>query len=116
MTHFLSKEVLEGLELARKRSIRKKNRLRVRFDDEAFTIVRMSENGFELKRENTDHLRGLVDIYEGSRHLYQALIVATEDEGELRHFDFKRMTPASDRPALDYIRKTDAPVALLPRN
>lgn len=115
MTDFLPKEVKEGLEMARKRAQRKKNRLRVRVGDEAFTVVRMWDKGFQLERAKSEHLRGLVDVYDGSRHLYQALIVASQDEGEFRNFDFKRATIAVDAPPLDYDRPDDAPVGFLPR-
>jgi len=116
MSDFLPKEGREGLELARKRDLRRRSRLRVRVGDETYPILRSWEDGFALDRDNADHLRGLVDVYDGTRHLYQALIVASTDDGHEMSFEFKRATPASDKPPLDYLRAEDAPVALLGRD
>ncbi|MEN8833188.1 MAG: hypothetical protein ABF285_14650 [Pacificibacter sp.] len=115
-SEFLPKEVREGLELARKRDLKRRSRLRVRTNDGAFPILRLWDEGFEVERDNAEHMRGLVDIYDGARHLYQALIVASQDDGFKMSFDFKRSTPAADRPPLDYDQPDDAPVALLPRH
>ncbi len=115
MTDFLPKEVLEGLEMARKRDLKRRSRLRVKVGDETYPILRTWDTGFALDRDNTEHLRGLVDVFDGTRHLYQALIVATTDDGHEMSFEFKRSTVASDKPPLDYDRPDDAPVALLPR-
>lgn len=114
-SEYLPKEVREGLELARKASLKKRSRLRVQTGDETYRVLRMWENGFALDRDDADHLRGLVDVYDGSRHLYQALIVASQDDGHEMQFEFKRSTPATDRAPLDYDRPDDAPMALLPR-
>ena len=113
MLEFLPKEVLEGLEGARKREQRKKSRLRVRVEDEVFPILRMWENGFCVARGTAKQLRGLVDVYDGSRHLYQALIVASHDDEFEINYDFKRSTSAVNGQPLDYDRPDDAPVALL---
>ena len=84
MSEFLPKEVREGLEMARKRALRNKSRLRVHTNDEIFPVLKFWETGFALDIEDAPHLRGLVDIYDGSRHLYQCLVVASEIEtGEL---------------------------------
>lgn len=113
---FLPKEVREGLELARKRDLKRRARLRVRTGDGVYPILRLWDAGFTVERESADQLRGFVDIYDGARHLYQALIVASQDDGFAMSFDFKRFTVATDRPALDYDQPDDAPVALLPRH
>ncbi len=115
MTGYLPKEVQEGLEIARKRDLKKRARLRVRVGDKTYPILRTLDKGFVLDRENADHLRGLVDVYDGARHLYQALIVASRDEGDEMAFEFKRATLASDKAPIDYDRPDNAPVALLPR-
>lgn len=115
MTDVLPKEVLEGLELARKRDLKKRSRLRVKVGDATYPILRTWDNGFALDRDNADHLRGLVDVFDGAKHLYQALIVASQEEDHEMSFEFKRATCATDRPPLDYDRPDDAPVALLPR-
>jgi hypothetical protein len=111
---FLPKEVQEGLELARKRDLKRRSRLRVRTEDNVYPILRLWDDGFAMDRDNAERLRGYVDIYDGARHLYQALIVASQDDEFEMSFEFKRSTAATDRPALDYDQPENAPVALLP--
>lgn len=113
MSEFLPKEVREGLEQARKRDLKKKSRLRVIVGDAVFPVLKYWETGFSLDIDDAPRLRGLVDLYDGSRHLYQCLIVASEEElGEMR-YEFKRSTAAVDRPPLDFVRDENAPVALI---
>jgi len=115
MSEFLPKEVREGLEKARKAALRRKSRLRISVGGETFHILRLGHDGFALDAETAPHLRGLVDIYDGSRHLYQALVVASrEDRGELV-FEFKRNTATTDKAPLDFYRDETAPIALIGR-
>lgn len=114
MTTYMSKEVAAGLAAAQKKAMKKKTRLRVHVGDEIYPVLRYSETGFSLDADHAPHLRGLVDLYDGSRHLYQCLIVASfEDQGQI-HCEFKRNTAARDQAPLDYSRETTAPVALIP--
>ena len=113
MTDFLPKEVLEGLHAARRRDQIKKSRMKVKVGDETFTILRYWEEGFALDIEDAPHLRGLVDVYDGGRHLSQCLIIASEEMGGEMVYEFKRETMASDAAPLDYERDESAPVALI---
>jgi hypothetical protein len=113
MTSFLSKEVLEGLELARKLALKKNARMRVRVDDQVFPVLDFTETGFALDIDNAPKLRGLIDLYEGPRHLYQCLIMASEEDGGLMRYEFKRATSVSETAPLDFVRAKDAPVALI---
>lgn len=113
MSEFLPKEVREGLEAARKADLKRKSRLRVQVGDEFFPVLRFWENGFALDADHAPHLRGLVDLFDGGRHLYQCLIVASSEEGGEMLFDFKRNTAAVDKAPLDYTRPDNAPVALI---
>lgn len=112
---FLPKEVREGLEAARKRDLKKKSRLRVCVNEEVFPVLKFWETGFALDIERAPRLRGLVDLYDGSRHLYQCLIVASEEEAGQMKYEFKRNTAVADRAALDFARDENAPVGLIPR-
>jgi hypothetical protein len=115
MLEFLPKEVRDGLEAARKREFARKSRLRVQVGEAVFPINRFWHDGFALDAALTPHLRGLVDVYDGARHIFQCLIVAsTEENGDLV-CEFKRSTAVSDQAPLDYWRDENAPVALLPR-
>lgn len=116
MSDYLSKEVRAGLDEARKRDLRRRSRMRVMNGEQIFPILRYWEDGFTLDADQVDHLRGLVDIYDGARQISQSLIVASEVEGSELVCTIKRSTAALDRPPLDFVRDDDAPVALLPRH
>jgi hypothetical protein len=113
MLEFLPPEVREGLEAARRRDLRAKSRLRVHAGEFVHPVLRSWPDGFALEAEHAPHLRGLVDLYDGSRHVMQCLIVASSVEGGEVICDFKRATPITDRAALDYLRDPDAPMAYL---
>ncbi len=113
MSEFLPKEVREGLEMARKHAMLKKSRLRVRIGDDAYPVLKLWETGFTLDADTAPALRGLVDLFDGSRHLYQCLIIASQQESGQMIYEFKRNTAVADRPAVDYVRDENAPVALL---
>ena len=113
MTGYLPKEVLEGLKAAQKKAERKRSRRSVHVGDDVYPILQFAEEGFALDAEHAPHLRGLVDIYEGPRHLYQALIVASEIKGDVMRYEFKRNTLASDHAPRDFYQEQDAPIALL---
>jgi len=115
MSEFLPKEVRAGLEEARKRDLRRRARLRVVAGDDVYPILRMWEDGFALDADQVAQLRGLVDVYDGSRHLSQCLIIASDvAEGELI-CTMKRATQAVDSAPVDFEIDETAPVALIPR-
>ena len=116
MLNFLSKEVREGLDFARKSEQRRKSRLRVQVGDAVFPILRIWSGGFALDAALTPQLRGLVDVYDGAKHIFQCLIIASVPEGDEVICDYKRATLVAGRPALDYVRDEQAPVGFLPRN
>lgn len=113
MSEFLPKEVREGLKLARKQALRRQSRLRLHVGEDVFPILRFWESGFALDIEDAPRLRGLVDVYDGEHHLYQCLIVASEEDGGTMIYEFKRSTAAVDKAPLDFFDDEDAPVALL---
>ncbi|MBC7155350.1 MAG: hypothetical protein H5U19_12225 [Rhodobacteraceae bacterium] len=114
MFEFLPKEVREGLDAARKRDAKARSRLCVHIGGEVFHVLRLWHDGFALDAAGTPRMRGLVDLYDGPRHLSECLIVASVEENGEMICDIKRRTPASDRPALDFYQaEGEAPVALL---
>lgn len=115
MMEFLPKELREGLEAARLRALKKRARLRLVQEAESFPVLRLWHDGLSLDADHTAHLRGLVDIYDGGRQVMQALIIASNVEAGELICEFKRVTPVSDRPALDFWRGENAPVAYLPK-
>ena len=104
MTTFLPKEVQAGLDSARLNSLKKASRLRV---------LRMWKTGFSVDASTAPYLRGYVDLYDGAVHLFQCLIVASDEEAGEMNYEFKRATAVADKPALDFEKSPDAPVALL---
>ncbi|NIZ13268.1 hypothetical protein [Phaeobacter sp. HF9A] len=113
MTTFIPKSVQDALDKARLQGMKQKNRLRVHAGEEIYPVLRQWERGFSVEADVVPQLRGLVDLYDGARHLSQCLIVASEeDAGEMR-YEFKRSTAASDHAPLDFYRAPDAPVGLL---
>lgn len=113
MLEFLPKEVHDGLEAARKRDFARKSRLRLQVGEAVFPITRFWQGGFALDAALAPQLRGLVDVYDGSRHIFQCLIVASSLENGELVCDFKRLTAVTDAAPLDYWRDENAPVALL---
>ncbi len=113
MSEFLPKELREALAFARKRDLLKKSRLRVHIGDAIYPVLKLWETGFTLDAEKAPALRGLVDLYDGSRHLYQCLIVASQEDSGQMIYEFKRNTAVKERAPLDYVREETAPVALL---
>ena len=113
MSTFLPKEVQAGLDSARLQSLKSASRLRLLVGDKVHPVLRMWKTGFSLNAETAPTLRGFVDLYDGSIHLFQCLIIASdEDAGEMK-FEFKRLTAVSDTAPLDFERDADAPVALI---
>ncbi|MCL6284561.1 hypothetical protein M3P21_13580 [Ruegeria sp. 2012CJ41-6] len=113
MSTYMSKEIRDGLEAARIAGMKKASRLRVEAGSEYFPILGLWRTGFSVEAAATPMLRGLVDLYDGANHLYQCLIVASEEEGGEMRYEFKRSTAASDSAPLDFYRAPDAPIALL---
>ena len=115
MLNFMSKELREGLDTARKSEQRRKSRLRVQVGEAVFPILRMWSGGFALDATLTPQLRGLVDVYDGAAHIFQCLIVASVAEASEVICEYKRATAVADRAALDFVRDENAPIAYLPR-
>ncbi|MEM6307001.1 MAG: hypothetical protein AAF701_03330 [Pseudomonadota bacterium] len=113
MTTFLPKEVTEGLRAAQKKAMQKSHRLRVYTGTTTVKILKLWDTGFSVDLEEAPRLRGLVDLYDGGRHLYQCLIVASEEQGDVMFYEFKRNTMAQDAAPLDFVRDANAPIALL---
>lgn len=113
MSTFLPCDVQASLDAARNKVERDSSRLKIKTGKETCRILRLWKNGFALEAEQAPAIRGFVDIYDGERHLYQCLIIASENLNGERQFEFKRNTLAKDRPPLDFFLAETSPVALL---
>ena len=112
MEAVFSKEIQSGLDRARIDGWKKSSRLRVSFGNEIIPVLRMWKTGFAMEA-NCPALRGFVDLYEGSIHLFQCLIVTSEEEGGERRYEFKRATAVAERPAVDFEIPDGMPAALI---
>ena len=113
MNDFLPDAVRQGLEQARKNALRRSTRLCVHDGDDVYAIRRLWDGGFALDANVADKVRGRVEIYDGSRHLYQCLIVDSADEGDERVFDFKWLHPVKETAPLDYEQPNFVPAGLI---
>jgi len=107
-----SKEIQDGLDNARIEAMKKSSRLRVNLGNKVLPVLRMWKTGFALEA-NAPALRGFVDLYDGSVHLFQCLIVTSEEESGERRYEFKRATAVSEKPAVDFEILDHAPVGLI---
>ena len=115
MLEFLPKDIVEGLNMAQNRNAARKSRLRIQIGEAVFPVLRFWHDGFALDAALAPKLRGLVDVYDGSRHVFQCLIMASSEENGQRVYEFKRSTAVRDTAPVDYWRDDDAPVGYLPR-
>ena len=112
MEAVFSKEIQDGLDNARIEAMKKSSRLRVNLGNKVLPVLRMWKTGFALET-NAPALRGFVDLYDGSVHLFQCLIVTSEEESGERRYEFKRATAVSEKPAVDFEILDHAPVGLI---
>ncbi len=115
MESVFSPDVMAGLQKARMNDAMKKNRLRVHVDDDIRPILLLWEDGFSMIAGSAPNLRGFVDIYDGSKHLLQCLVIRSELDGDVLNYEFKRWTRAMDTPPKDFAEDENAPVALIGR-
>jgi hypothetical protein len=113
MIEFLPQDISDGFDEARRRHQSRKSRLRVQLGEEFVPVLQFWKDGFALDGAVTTHLRGLVDIFDGARHEFQCLIVASRVENGNLICDFKRATRVEDRAALDYWQDTSKPAGYL---
>ena len=112
METVFSKEIQAGLDLARLEGLKKSSRLRVEVDGKMQPVLRSWKTGFAVEID-VPVLRGFVDLYDGSVHLFQCLIVTSHEEAGERHYEFKRATAVAQKPALDFEMPENAPVGLI---
>lgn len=109
MLEYLPDDLREDLNRAAARK-RRGSRLHVQLGDAVYPLLRLWDGGLAVEAARVAHLRGLVDIFDGPRHVGHCLIVASvEEEGELI-CEFKSFQPISDRPPVDFER-TSAEIA-----
>ena len=113
MEEVLSKELRADLDAARINRARRASRLRLDLDGRLVPVLRLGKTGFAVAREDAPNLPGLVDLYDGARHLFQCLIVASEETGSEMWYEFKRATPVAASAPLDFEMSDHAPAGLI---
>lgn len=111
---FIPKDIVQALRDAEARGQARRSRLRIVSGTDSWPVLRRWRGGVALDAELVTHLRGLVELHEGSRHIATLLIVASEVEGGELICTVKRETRVTDRAALDFVRAPDAPIGYLP--
>ncbi len=109
----ISPEVLAGLQEAKTRALRRSSRLQVVVGEEYYPILRSSQSGFSLAADSAPFLRGTVEIHDGSKILYECLIVYATREGAEMAYEYKRLTPAVTHPPVGFELLENTPVALI---
>ncbi len=115
MNDYLPEAVMKGLQDARRVSLQRGNRLCVHDGEDVLRIRRFWADGMALDATACDHLRGRVDIYDGMRHLYQALIIGSRVEDGECIVDFKWLHLVTETAPVDFARLDATPAGLLPR-
>ncbi len=115
MIESLPKDIGAGLMAARMQAGRRRSRLHIELDGRVFRVLRLWHGGMALDAADLPRLRGLVDIYDGPRHILQCLIVTSSAENGELICDFKRSTPVSDHAPLDFWKDEHAPAGYLPK-
>jgi hypothetical protein len=113
MTTYLPEAVLAGLSAARQKETRKSSKYRVEVGGAYVPVIELTQAGFSVAQDAAPQLRGHVDLFEGPRHLFRCLIVASDSVGEVMQYEFKHSTPAAQGAALDYVADRAAPHALI---
>lgn len=115
MSEYLPEAVRRGLEDARVAMLRTAGRLCVHDGDRVYRISRIWDGGFAMVAKDAPPLRGLVEIYDGPRHVAHCLIVASHEEDGLMVYDYKRATAVLDRAPLDFVLEIPRPAGLIGR-
>lgn len=113
MDAYLSPEIKAGIDAAHKRALRSSKRLCVHVGDSVHKIDRLWADGFEIAKSRDPKLRGSVDIFDGPKHLFRALIIYSEADGDMMRYEFKQIKQAVDQAPSDFVRDEPAPIALL---
>lgn len=113
MTTYVPVDVQAAMDAARVRKLKQSSKLRIETKDGYFRVLRLWDTGFSVASEDAPHLRGFVDLYEGSLHLFQCLIIASEEEGGEMRYEFKRMTAVARTPPKDFVAEMDTPAGLI---
>ena len=115
MSEFLPQEVRADLDAQRRSDLKRRSRLRVQVDNDLYPVLRLTHDYFTVDAADVTHLRGLVDLFDGARHVRQCLIIASDVEGGELICTMKWSRIVTETAPLDYVRDENAPSGFLPR-
>lgn len=84
------------------------SRLTLRVGRARYPVLRLWSGGLALPAEAGPRLRGRVDVYDGARHLFHCLIVASQEASDEVICEFKQATAATTAPPPDYAPDDEA--------
>lgn len=111
MIETLPQSIWNELHQAQSQAAQKRTRLRVDVKGDSYHVLRLTSEGFVLDLQDAPKLCGLVDLYDGGRHLCQCLIVSAHEDADQMVYDFKRNPAAGTGAPLDFERIEEAPIA-----
>ncbi|SDE59668.1 hypothetical protein [Limimaricola pyoseonensis] len=114
MTEYLTREMREAMEAARRAAQRRSGRLCIHDGEDVHPVLRMWEDGFALAAKDAPILHGFVDLYDGPRHLYQCLVMTSRVEEGERVYEFKRHSRVNETPPVDFERAEEEEPLRLP--
>lgn len=115
MLEFLPEDIRKGLLMAEERARRApRRRLSVHVGNAVFPVLRVWDEGFAVDSARAPRLRGLVDLYDGPRHLSRCLIVAAAVEDGHTLYEYKGETVVFDHAPRDYAVEPDRQAVRLP--
>ncbi|MFP4043255.1 MAG: hypothetical protein ACLFTP_01580 [Rhodosalinus sp.] len=114
MSTYPPHDVQQALDAGRDATHRRPAGLRIVAGGASHPVLRLWREGFAMAGHERP-LRGMVDLYDGPKHLGRCLIVATAEEAGERHFEFKRAPRRGPAPPADFAREAEPPAGVLPR-
>ena len=114
MEPVIQEKIIREIEVDWLKKKRKVSRYNLISDNREIKILSIGEKNFLVDREDADGLRGLVSVFEGTKQIFDCLIVRSENYGAAACFEYKRKTRTDNKPAKDFVIDPDHPIGNLP--
>ncbi|QUS36508.1 hypothetical protein [Falsirhodobacter algicola] len=114
MLEYLPDDLREEMRQAAIRKRRRGSRLHIQLGPDVFPLTRLWDRGLSIEAARLTHLRGVVDLFDGPRHIGHCLIVASVIDGDELVCEFKSFQPICDGPPVDFERTAEPVAGFLP--
>ena len=84
-------------------------------DGTRFAVLERWRGGFSTSGDIPQLARGVVDLFEGRKHLSHGLAYLESVKGDTRIYAFKTMQDPTLMPPVDHVRQVPVPAGLLAR-